>query len=541
MSSRQESSESSSSMGPDHSAIVLSGNPAAPEPTPVTGGSATPADPVLPSRDTSLFQPFGDQGRLEELDNSMPRPRVLLHRTTSSASNPSGPRPPVHWSLHSVARPVRSTNASTSSTDASTSLGRRVEARASAARMASNDHLRSDVREFMDAADTSLALLAHQQRQLLVSSRDFRQDSTIASTETAGSSSAANGLFMASTVDPPTSGRWFARDRAALWRQNMRERRPRDPDGNAGVLISFRATQGDQPTVIVRSRRGNATEMPELEDETDDPANRRSYRIRRRLNPEGSMESLGSRTSDAAEDYDEDFPRRTRHRLAALSPARIWPDTPTRESEESMDNEQDGFRSYYLWSSLADRRLPPPAPALRRRRGWARLDADGNEIPTDEEEEYERSRTHMRVRAQALTSRRPNRFADARRASLETTTLPPAPPPLSDDWGYTYPSLPQTLPLMAPTIERSTSPVFRARLGSQESLSSDASTITVNHDFPEQEAPVISSPSFQPSPLPWGPLEFTSPASQSSHMQQKGATPSPFKRCSLSWAPFAGR
>ncbi|KAF7437248.1 hypothetical protein PC9H_004085 [Pleurotus ostreatus] len=34
-----------------------------------------------------------------------------------------------------------------------------------------------------------------------------------------------------------------------------------------------------------------------------------------------------------------------------------------------------------------------------RRRGWARLDADGNEIPSDEEEELERLRSEQRVRA----------------------------------------------------------------------------------------------------------------------------------------------
>ncbi|KAF8167838.1 hypothetical protein B0H34DRAFT_683273 [Crassisporium funariophilum] len=40
-----------------------------------------------------------------------------------------------------------------------------------------------------------------------------------------------------------------------------------------------------------------------------------------------------------------------------------------------------------------------PAENLLPRRGWARLDADGNEIPPNEEEELERSRTEYRVRA----------------------------------------------------------------------------------------------------------------------------------------------
>ena len=387
MSSRPEGSDSSFTMGPDHSAIVLADNPAATEPRPegVIGPSFS-AGFAMAARDPSLFYSSTSEGQgqpstshiirrrfteltgaLEELDNGTPRPRASLQRTATTTSNASGPRPPIHWRpiLESLARPSRSTHAPASSADAATSLGRRVEARASAARTASNDYLRPDVREFMDAADTSLALLAHQQRQLLVSSRGFRQDPVGASTENAGSSS----VPAASTAEPrtSTSGRsnWFARDRAALWRQNMRERRPRDADGNAGVLISFRATQGDQPTVIVRTRRGSAGEMPDFEDETDDPANRRSYRIRRRLNPEGSTESLG-RSSDVNEDYDE-----ARRRLTALSPARIWPDTPTREGEESMDSEQDGSNPYHMWSALTDRRLTLPAPS-RRRRGWGK-------------------------------------------------------------------------------------------------------------------------------------------------------------------------
>ncbi|KAF9454970.1 hypothetical protein P691DRAFT_654626 [Macrolepiota fuliginosa MF-IS2] len=56
---------------------------------------------------------------------------------------------------------------------------------------------------------------------------------------------------------------------------------------------------------------------------------------------------------------------------------------------------------------------PPPPPQettnttnsndLPRRRGWARLDLDGNEIPSDEEEEVERIRTESRMRASQRT------------------------------------------------------------------------------------------------------------------------------------------
>jgi len=41
----------------------------------------------------------------------------------------------------------------------------------------------------------------------------------------------------------------------------------------------------------------------------------------------------------------------------------------------------------------------PPPMVEPRRRGWARLDPDGNAIPSDEEEELERSRAEYRMRA----------------------------------------------------------------------------------------------------------------------------------------------
>lgn len=169
----------------------------------------------------------------------------------------------------------------------------------------------------------------------------------------------------------------------------------------------------------------------------------------------------------------------------------------------------------------------------------ARLDADGNEIPTDEEEEYERSLTHMRMRAQALTSRQPNRHPTIQRGNAETLTLPPAPPP--DSWGWTY-SDPDYLALMPPLVEpnlaeRNTSPIFRVRRGSQESISSDASTVTINLDPPEQDTPIISVPPFQPSPLPWNPLDF----SASHHTQQKLPTAPSSKAQSSMSSPFAGR
>lgn len=77
---------------------------------------------------------------------------------------------------------------------------------------------------------------------------------------------------------------------------------------------------------------------------------------------------------------------------------------------------------------------PPPLPIPEnsnssahpsdhpRRRGWARLDLDGNEIPSDEEEEVERVRTESRIRA----SQRSHNFAPVvQTANMTTLSAPP--------------------------------------------------------------------------------------------------------------------
>jgi hypothetical protein len=102
----------------------------------------------------------------------------------------------------------------------------------------------------------------------------------------------------------------------------------------------------------------------------------RSYLIRRMLDADGDELvhniNLGS--------WDEDDPS-----------AWLMPD-PSLPTPRRVRGNVHLQRSDYPTSQ-------PPPQIPRRRRGWARLDPDGNEIPTDEEEEIERTRSQFRVRA----------------------------------------------------------------------------------------------------------------------------------------------
>lgn len=160
-------------------------------------------------------------------------------------------------------------------------------------------------------------------------------------------------------------------------------------------------------------------------------------------------------------------------------------------------------------------------------RRTARLDHDGNEIPTDEEEEYERSRMHMRLRAQALTSR----VRGVPPMNVERTTLPPAPSSAISN-SFIVPTTQE----FEPTPRQS--PTFRVRLNSRDSVSSAASTVLYNDQLSTfQNDEPLATPSFQPSPLPWQNLEF-SPPTPTAGMQEQGSSSK--ARYSL-WSPFAGR
>ncbi|TFY70060.1 hypothetical protein EVJ58_g28 [Rhodofomes roseus] len=139
----------------------------------------------------------------------------------------------------------------------------------------------------------------------------------------------------------------------------------------------------------------------------------------------------------------------------------------------------------------------------RRRRGWARLDHDGNEIPTDEEEEYERNRAQMRARALQITASQPPERLTLTRSP--PTVLPPPPPPAGRRLSF----VPTTQPLFWP----SSSSDVRVRINpARDLVPSELDRPITPHDDSDDEdywrdAPpcpqtIGSSAPFVPSLLP---------------------------------------
>ncbi|KAG6919543.1 hypothetical protein DXG01_004206 [Tephrocybe rancida] len=130
----------------------------------------------------------------------------------------------------------------------------------------------------------------------------------------------------------------------------------------------------------------------------------------------------------------------------------------------------------------AQRGLPE---ASTRRRGWARLDADGNEIPSEEEEELERARAEYRRHAQS--QRGPVQITDPGYHSLQAPTTSAS---LTPGDGEDDP--------MAGLMPR----VRLGHLGSRDYHGSVMdSVMKVDLISVEQRAPVPVAP-FRPNPLP---------------------------------------
>ncbi|PBK76677.1 hypothetical protein ARMSODRAFT_948502 [Armillaria solidipes] len=114
---------------------------------------------------------------------------------------------------------------------------------------------------------------------------------------------------------------------------------------------------------------------------TAEDQERRGYYISRRLNSEGQ-----EHVHNVQVDWSDDA-------MAWLMPTRdrLLQDQSAQSRIHSRRPRDGTITAPRVTTS------PPPEPTAHRRH-WARLDADGNEIPYDEEEEIERNRFHQRLR-----------------------------------------------------------------------------------------------------------------------------------------------
>ncbi|KAJ7480160.1 hypothetical protein B0H11DRAFT_2280823 [Mycena galericulata] len=210
---------------------------------------------------------------------------------------------------------------------------------------------------------------------------------------------------------PPNPRRWRGAYRGAALETRENSGSTQSPasahphSDRLSILSNFSVQNLTTPTSAVARDRPLLFEEPfsytnvrrrDSRDTVDSPiGSERSYFIHRRVNADGD-----ELVHNINLEWDDEDP------LSWLMPTREresqdYSAFPRRRFGPTMYDAHD--RNENVRGSRA------PLPALEpRRRGWARLDPDGNAIPSDEEEELERSRAEYRMRAlyQARASER---------------------------------------------------------------------------------------------------------------------------------------
>ncbi|EMD41419.1 hypothetical protein CERSUDRAFT_110001 [Gelatoporia subvermispora B] len=465
MSSRRADSSRDLNMGPDHDALLLSG--------PDEGTSWDSAATVTPSGSHSqnpiLVTVSDAAGHVPAA--SGPRVRRSLHNDAATQSfhdtnpNPRSSRSSPHAEsannrraslLESFARPRRERDPS----DSSTIIGRRVAARAALGSTPSDasprpsglsDHLSHLLMEDTTAHILDLAQSIRQTWAELMQRRygDIRAasagltavdriESQLRSATSGGRTSLRDTADPTDPADPPEPS-----STGEFGLEALLDELSRGDTGASRQLLQRSSAGGGESSdpPLPRTRPGLTSDrwtnsldnftLPSLSSHSAQPfpswfsesgstddnntiseiTEHRSYRVRRRLNPDGE-EYVHSIRMEEPEDEDPfswlrpEGPRpiRLRPREGTVVPTPSA--TDARHRRERIDLIRRGMS---LTTSDAPR---------RRRRGWgayltitvwdflnksaARIDHDGNEIPTDEEEEYERNRAQMRARAAAL-------------------------------------------------------------------------------------------------------------------------------------------
>ncbi|KAJ6519323.1 hypothetical protein C8R45DRAFT_951016 [Mycena sanguinolenta] len=429
-------------IGPSHSALVLTASPVE-EPS--------DNDDAIDFRRIRANLAAVDRQSQEYLDRfaapgswndhqpsnniELPRPRrhVQLPSPSSSAEPLQQPRRSMLESQLARRRELYNSD------DPSTFLGRRVAAReAAGSSRASEASQSSSTDPILRAAEIERELL-----HLRASAQQRRTDPGIvigSRTE----ASRADIIRGARSLDlepvrpqrqitnmeprrPPNPRRWRAYRAAAETRQNSNNTQPpvsAHPDGRLSILSNFSVQNLPTPTSAISRDRPLLFEEPlsytgqrrESTDIAESPiGSDRSYFIHRRVNVDGD-----ELVHNINFEWDDEDP------LSWLMSPRERSEHPDFSAYRRRRFASAAFDAYERTESRPPH-APPSIPEPRRR-GWARLDPDGNAIPSDEEEELERSRTEYRMRA--LHHSRPSvaaAISRAERLAQSSVDVPPQP------------------------------------------------------------------------------------------------------------------
>ncbi|KAH8086601.1 hypothetical protein BXZ70DRAFT_546380 [Cristinia sonorae] len=392
----QESS-GDSLMGPNHSALVLSPPPSPPS------GAVDSLRLLLNTVERQSYRMEDPAAPDSELAGPSSSETTRRRRGTRITSTPFfGPRHETVRLRFGSTEPRRAGNSP--SNIATTSLGRRVAARAAANAQGESSTTGSDDLTRLRVAelnvDDAINRLSYHREELLAASDGLRGPATT--------------LLQASEslAIPRVSGRPLRvqprRDTAQI--APRLERAEND-------LSSSRT----RPTGPPRGARRSANDPVS-------PNSDRTEEQTRQAMASQFMSSLSAESQQRLEDFirrstalpmptpriTQGLARTLTEVTAVIPPHTMYPPIPPpmtsqdarfRATEIARRAQNTIVRPSTLPESTWD---PDGNPFTRARtRGWARLDQQGNEIPTDEEEDYERTRAEMRARAQdVIRSRR---------------------------------------------------------------------------------------------------------------------------------------
>lgn len=388
-------------MGPNHGAIMLTGQPAEPHWGPPT--NVTPEEMIF-EYENSFRRAVQAQNSLAQMTQQASAFRHYINGTT-----PSPTEPPAQGRLPNRPLPLDSgtTRYYEGRDDGSTVLGRHIAAREQAAQRQTPSRL--DINPNLGAGEQAGALPSR--------SDTVRYDSLVEDAVMASQRSAQLGERMTQIASPASPGG------PLLWRQEPRRRRilrtdTRPPSATTGsttgttsagsidrqsrlsMLSSFSGVQNftspfsaassmvrpllfEEPESYVdplpppplpplsSSRLFMEPDVPMVE---DIPFGR-NYIVRRQMTAEGA--------------------ERIHNLQLEPGPPGEWPRT------DPSDYFGEQARRRTMMQSFQERTRGANGSNLItvRRRGWARLDLDGDEIPQEEDDELERARTEYRMRA----------------------------------------------------------------------------------------------------------------------------------------------